>query len=170
MMVTDHCKGHSHVSLKSLRWRWWITTKATLMCHCKGYNNGDESLQRLPWRQLKRLLWRVIENAMMTVTNHCKGYLEPVTSPIFTVDFSLYSTVQHLVWYWNFQRASKLGSSRNSNSNPFHYFSNQVNKCMCGNFKSNHAIRSIQIHILGKEGKCEFRGIYQIFPNKLDPQ
>jgi hypothetical protein len=30
-----------------------------------------------------------------------------------------------------------------SNSNPFFYFSSQVNKCMCGNFKSNHAIMSI---------------------------
>jgi hypothetical protein len=42
-----------------------------------------------------------------------------------------------------FAKAIKLCSSWNSNSNPFHYFSNQVNKCMCGNFKSNHAIRSI---------------------------
>jgi hypothetical protein len=64
-------------------------------------------------------------------------------------------------------KAIKLGSSWNSNSNHFHYFSNQVNKCMCGNFKSNHAIRQIQIYILGKEGKYEFWRIYQIFPNKF---
>jgi hypothetical protein len=40
-----------------------------------------------------------------------------------------------------FSKAIKLGSRWNSN--PFQYFSNQVSECICGNIKSNYAIRSM---------------------------
>jgi hypothetical protein len=43
----------------------------------------------------------------------------------------------------------------------FYLFSNQEYECMHGNFKYNHAIKLIQHHNLGKEGQCEFWGIYQ---------
>jgi hypothetical protein len=55
-----------------------------------------------------------------------------VTPLVFTID-SPY-TLQYIILNIN-------GNKEQSNS--FFYFSNQVNKCMCGNFKFNHAIMSI---------------------------
>jgi hypothetical protein len=50
------------------------------------------------------------------------------------------------------------------------YSPNQEYECMYGNFKYNHAIMLIQVHNLGKEGQCEFWGIYQNFANKFGSQ
>jgi hypothetical protein len=52
----------------------------------------------------------------------------------------------------------------------FYLFSNQEYKCMFGNIKYNQAVMLIQVSNLGKEGQCEFWGIYQNFSNKLGSQ
>jgi hypothetical protein len=48
----------------------------------------------------------------------------------------------------------------------FYLSSNQVYEFMSGNY----AIMLIQVHNLGKEGQCEFWGIYQNFTNKFGSQ
>jgi hypothetical protein len=69
--VMDLWKGYSAVSLKSLRWWWQITkkatltwtTKATLLCHWKGYDDGwpfTEKATMMGDHSLKRLWWWII--------------------------------------------------------------------------------------------------------------
>jgi hypothetical protein len=74
-----------------------------------------------------------------------------VTSLIFTIGKSLYSTVHHLVCFGSSKKI-KPGSSRNV-FKPFSIYSpNQDYECTYGNFNYNHAIMLIQVHNLGKEG------------------
>jgi hypothetical protein len=92
-----------------------------------------------------------------------------ITSLNFTIAKSLYSTMHHLV---------KFGSSQEDQNwfkleciqTLFYLFSNQVYECMYGNLKYNHAIKLIQVHNIGKEGQCEFWGIYQNFTNMFGSQ
>jgi hypothetical protein len=106
MTVVDHCKGYSHISLKSLRWRWWSTAKATLTSHYKCYDDGDESLQRVPWGQLKRLLWPVTKKATLMGDRSLKSLLWTVTKKATLVgDRSLkrppWPELKRLLWLVN---------------------------------------------------------------------
>jgi hypothetical protein len=87
-----------------------------------------------------------------------------VTSLIFTIANSLYSTVHHLVCFGSSKKI-KPDSSWNVFKRFSIYSTNQEYECMYGNIKYNQAIMLIQVHNMGKEGQCEVWGIYQNFAN-----
>jgi hypothetical protein len=96
-------------------------------CRCSSRHHGAVH-RRLPLASS----W----NEVSLVLPHCN-----ITHSHYSQILVFYSTSSCIIL--KVSKAIKLGSSWNSNSHPSYYFSNQTNKCMCGNFKSNHPIRSI---------------------------